>query len=264
MARITDEMLMAYADGALGKDEAEAVERALSEGDAEARKAVEAFRRSALLVRTAFADDGREPVPSALVDMVLGKDAKPTAKASVLRLRPKRFDRFAMAMAASLAAVALVGGLTLALRPSPTAVTAGQFEVGPVEPRSQLANVLATIPSSVPVDTGAKGIEGAQLMIVGTFLDKSGRICREVEVMDSSLSPQQVAVACRAEDRESWTIEGVARIAKAPDPSPHDPRYAPAGASETDALKGLHLMLGAKEPLSADEELSLIKDGWRR
>ena len=263
MARITDEMLMAYADGALGHDEAEEIERALKDGDAELRKAVDDFRTSARLVRTAFADDAREPIPSGLVGMVLGKDAEPKAKASVLRFRPKGFDRTAMAMAASLAAVVLAGGLLLALRPSPTA-TAGHFEIGPVRPGSQLANLLATIPSSVPVDSVAHESDGAQLMAVGTFFDKSDRICREVELTDAALAPQQVAVACRVGNGDEWTVEGVARIAAAPNASPDDPRYAPAGASETDALKGLHVMLGAKEPLSADDERRLIENGWRR
>lgn len=257
MARIPDEMLMAYADGALSKEDAEAIERALreGEGDAECRDAIDDFRISARLVRAAFADDVREPIPDALIRTVLGTGGSPTD--SVVPFRRRRLNRSTMAMAASLAAVAVIGGLTVALGPWTT--TESRLAVGPVQPGSQLASVLETVPASVPVDSGT-----TQLMIAGTFFDKRDRICREVEVMDSALTPQEVGVACRANDSGAWSIEGVARIAAASDPSRGARNYTPAGASEPDASKSLQMMLGAKEPLSADKERSLIGSGWRR
>ena len=260
MARFTDEMLMAYADGVLSKEEAQVIERALREGDDESRDAIDDFRKSADLVRAAFAGDEHEPIPDTLVRMVLDTGTAP--KPSVTPLRRSRFDRYAMAMAAGIAAVAVVGGLTVALRPSAT-VTA-EFQVGPVQPGTSLANLLAKVPSSVPVASGTKESGAAQLMVVGTFLDKSDRVCREIELMDAALAPQQVAVACRERAADAWSIEGVARIAAAPDPSRDAPGYAPAGASESDAIKGLQSMLGVGEPLSAGEERSLIENGWRR
>jgi hypothetical protein len=252
MGPVTDEMLMAYADGALSGEDAEAVERLLREGDVESREAVEAFRRTATLVRAAFADDANEPIPPALVQTVLGATAKP----SILPFPRRRFDRYAMAIAASLAAVVVVGALSVLLRPLETPVAA-RFEVGPVPAGSQLANVLSKVPASTPVESE----DGtSRLMVVSTFRDRSDRICREVEAMDASLAPQQVAVACRAAAGDGWLIEGVARVAAASDSAPG---YAPAGAPEQDALKGLNAMLGAKAPLSVDEERRLIERGWQ-
>lgn len=260
MARITDEMLMAYADGVLAKEEAGVIERALANGDDEVRKAIDAFRRSSDLTRKAFAGDAHEPIPDALVDMVLGNDAKPTA--TLLSFPKRAIVRHPMALAASIVAVvALATGLTMSLR-EPATVTAEHFNIGPVPPGSTLATLLATKPSSVPLSTGAR--DGTQFMVVGTFFDKSNRVCRETELMDPSLSPQQVAVACRTPKGDGWTVEGIVQIAAASSPETDEPGYTPAGASEADAIEGLHVMLGAKHPLSADEERRLMDSNWTR
>lgn len=262
MARVTDEMLMAYADGELSKQDAELVERLLREGDVESREAVDEFRKTAALVRAAFADDTNDPISETLVETVLATKATPKpAAVAGSRSRPARRERYAMAMAACLAAAVVVGGLATILRPLET-VTAASLQLGPIDADSRLAHVLAKVPAStlVEIDDDNAGA-AAHLMVVSTFYDRYDRICREVELMDSALAPQQVAVACHTPDSSAWSVEGVARIATASDPSSSG--YAPAGAPEQDALKSLQIMVGAKEPLSADEERRLIDAGWK-
>lgn len=261
MARVTDEMLVAYADGELSKKDAELVEQVLREGDTECRDAIDAFRRTAILARAAFAADATEPIPDALVRTVLGTgdEGRPVDFNRRRRRRLAVLDRYATAMAACLAVVFVAAGLMLALRPSER-VTAGRLDLGPVPSGSPLAHVLATVPASTPVAAETSGADGAsKLMVVSTFYDRTDRICREIELMDASLTPHRVAVACRARDGDSWSIEGAAQIAVAQDaPSPD---YAPAGAAEKDALQSLRKMLGAKDALPPDEERRLIDSG---
>lgn len=263
MTRVTDEMLMAYADGALSEAEAAAVERLLRDGDPEARAAVEEFRRTAALVRAAYADEAAEPVPADLVRTVLGH-APARKPPGLSRLRRARASAapYALALAASLVAVLAVGSLWFSLAP-PQAVVADALRIGPVEAGSRLANVLAKVPSGTPVEASTSASGGdAQLMVVGTFYDRHERICREVELMDRALAPQQVAVACRAPEDGRWSVEGIARIAAAPDATSGS--YAPAGAPEKEALQGLMQALGAGDALSADDERRLIERGWQK
>lgn len=258
MTRLTDEMLMAYADGALSEAEAAAVEELLRDGDAAARAAVEEFRSTAALVRAAYADDeAAGPAPADLVRKILR--SPPARRPSVLaRLRPRAGASapYGLALAASLAAVVAVGALWLVLS-RPETVVADVLRIGPVEAGSGLANVLGKVPSGAPVEVG----EG-QLMVVGTFYDRRGRVCREVELMDRALTPQEVAVACRTPDAGRWSVEGVARVAASPDASSGS--FAPAGAPQKEALQGLMLALGARDALSADDERRLIERGWQK
>lgn len=259
MARITDEMLMAYADGAaLPKEEAEAIERALDSGDTEVRKSIETFREASHLLREAFAQDAHEPMSDTLIQTVIGTSRPVSSDRKRLPpVRRRAFAPYAMAMAASVAAIAVVGGLIGSLT-KPQVTIADQFKAGPVAPDSVLATLLATKPSSVPLP--AEDGTGAQVMVVGTFLDKHNRACREAELMDSTLAPQQIAIACRSSN--GWRIEGIAKIAGGPSAQSYDPGYTPAGATEADALKGLQLMIGAKEPMSPEEERRLMENGW--
>src|SRR5690606_28570761 len=73
MIRLTDELLMAYADGALPDTEAASVASAL-EHDVEARAIVAEFRRTAERARAAYADIMTEAVPDNIIHSVLGTE----------------------------------------------------------------------------------------------------------------------------------------------------------------------------------------------
>jgi len=262
MTRLTDEVLMAYADGALPPAEAARVATSL-ETDIDARAAVEEFRRTAALSRAAFADVLVEPVPAPIVRAVLTSGTRTAGVTDLARHRQSRLPhwRTALPLAASLA---LVIGLAavLFLRSVPSSAPAQIIALGPVEPEAPLAAVLEKHPGGTPfLLTGREGQTADRLMAVATFRDRKARICREVELLDKSMQPHTAAVACRDPARGTWSVEGVARIATTAPSGGSD--FVPSGAEEKDALDGLLTILGATRALPAEEEQRLMRQGWK-
>lgn len=267
MTRPSDETLMAYADGALPEAERIAIEAYLAQ-DEDARRIVEAFRRSTTLARAAFDEALAAPPPADLVARILaappdGTAAPLTAPAADAagarvipmppagRRRTAMPTRFALPLAASIAlAVGLTAGLLAGRTPSPDAAA---LVLGPVGPGTTLARVLDTTPS---------GARSERVDVVATFRDRHGRVCREFEVVhgpSGDARPQAAAVACRSA-LGTWTIEGAAQIAVAPKAGSG---FEPSGASERDALQGLLDILGAGAALPPKDERALIERGWR-
>lgn len=248
---ISDEVLMAYADGALSEAEARAVEAHLAE-NAEARELVAAFRESAELAARAFDQPMTEPVSQRLIDTVRGNQSNV--------IRGPWTGRALLPLAA---AMTLTAGLALGFWLSGASEgddVARGLGVGPLDQTSHLAQHLETRPSG----TAATLQQDRSVVVVGTFRDRSGRPCREFEVLgdtgNASSAPETAAIACRAATG-SWTVEGVVRIATGPE-TPGTQGYVPSGAQEEDALQKLVEILGATSLLPADEEARLIENGW--
>lgn len=265
--RLTDEQLMALADG-YASDDREKVEKSVEALSDEERRAFEEFRRTRDLVRAAYAEELDEPLPAGLVAMVKGQ---PTAVvregegAKVVPLaprtaKPRRRSILAFAMAASIVAVAV--GLAIWEIPGAQKDDAGMLAVGPVPAASELANVLNSRPSGDPVEL-ARRPDGVtrHLMIAGTYRDGALRVCREIEVLDKDLVPQVAGIACRSPENGLWSVEGAARIAgKGAD---IDSKFGPAGSDEQDPLRALNARLGLSAALTPDEERQLIATGWK-
>jgi len=275
---LTYEILSAYVDGALSEDDQRAVEAAL-ETDAGARETVERLRRVTELTRAAFQDPIAEPVPQRLVDTVLsgkalsdalgrervrstaqrrtvGRGGRPNTGRSMSQLR-----RFALPLAAGLVAsiglgVVLVGTTNIV---GPDA-RRQQVAVGPVRAGSALEMAL----NNLAMGEQAKLAQDQAVLLVGTFRDRSQRICREFEVLEVAADQDGAVVAaglaCRRQDT-AWQIEGAFKLASQSAAPGQD--YVPSSASEADALKALIDTLGGTALLSADEEQSLIDQNWR-
>ena len=259
MIHLTDELLMAYADGALPDTEAASVASAL-EHDVEARAIVAEFRRTAERARAAYTDIMAEPVPDSLVRTVLGSELRSPSVVDMVRARKPRpaIWRSALPLAASVALLIGIGSALL-LRELPTAQ---MITLGPIEATTPLAQVLETKASGVTVARpGGSAQEAEHLMVVATFRDRKARICREIEVLDASMQAKYAGAACRDPTGGTWIIEGMARIASTL-PS-HRGDFVPSGTDEKDALDGLLAILGASKALTAEEEQRLIAEGWR-
>ncbi len=277
--KLSDEQLMAYADGDPSAADATIAEKARAGFSAEERQVLEDYRRTRDVVREAFAEDDREPLPAGLVAMVLGgKEArdkadaadavpqsnateKPAENVVALRrpARPQRsWMRVAVALAASIAVAFVV--LPVWLLGDRSADTT-KLVTGPVSAGSALANILERQPSAVPVALDApSGGSRQHLMVAATFRDRSARICREVELLDAALAPRMVAVACRGAVG-IWLVEGTAVIAQKDQGG--STTFTPAGAPEEDALAALRSMLGAKTTMSPADEKMLLDNGWK-
>ncbi|MCC7250971.1 hypothetical protein [Hyphomicrobium sp.] len=273
MARLTDEQLMAYADGDLLGSAPEIVGGVQAGLSVEEQSALEDFRRTRELVRLAYADDADPPSP-ALVAMILGRqgDAKdpvsargttersarvfPTKLRSEL-LRPG--TRLGLAMAACLAA--LFAAVFIWSLPSARTDIARALVPGPVDAGSELASILETRRSGDPIPVGRASDSREHLMVAGTFRDRNARICREFEVLAPDLVPRMAAVACRSSETGIWSVEGTATIAH--QDSGDGSRYTPAGAPEQEALKALVSLLGGTDVVKPDEEQQLIDRAWK-
>jgi anti-sigma factor RsiW len=283
---------MAFADGRLTDTEAANVERHLA-GDAEARRQVEALRRSAALLREAFDRPMHEPPPRALVDRILGDaplglaaraerstapdpvgsaatEGQPDSR--VIRVGEHRkpggrsglasFPRTAVALAASLSLAVGIGTGLLIGRQFVASPTADRLALGPVVSGSPIHSLLETRPSGQSVALSERSGNPLRAAALTTFRDRAGRLCREIEIFAGSDAdlPIAAAVACRA-PRSEWQMEGAARIAT--DRNGQNSTYVPSGNREKDALDGLLVMLGAGKSLPPDEEQRLIARGWR-
>jgi anti-sigma factor RsiW len=242
---ITDEMLMAYADGQLTTEEAAKVDRAMTEDPAlaekvalmaDARRAVQAAYRNA------------PPVPEALAARVQGlviadaeRRSMPDASNVVdLAARRRMVPIWQLPIAAALALAVGAGSVWLASQPGGEA--AGVQVAVLTDPAVEAA--LATLPSGEAVDLG----NGARLLPIATFRDESDQLCREFEHDQSGRTV--VAVACRTD--QAWDVRFAIASAAADAGG-----YAPASSLET--LDAYMTATGAGAPLSAADEAAALQ-----
>ena len=244
---ITDEMLMAYADGQLAAAEASEVERALAEDESlAARVAMMADARMA--VKRSFGTAA--PVPEALearvramVDADAARRQAPVA-ANVVDLASRRrvVPFWQLPLAAGLALAVGAGSVWLASQQG--GGKAGGLQVAELTDPAIIA-ALGTLPSGDVVDLG----NGMRLAAVSTFRDEADQLCREFEHGRPD-GDTVVAVACR--DDAAWDV----RFAIAAG-TPDSDSYAPASSLET--LDAFLVVTGAGAPLSAEDEAAALQ-----
>lgn len=279
MIRPTDESLMAYVDGMLEAEQQAAVEEYLA-SDADAARLVEAFKKSRTLAAAAFDQPMREPPPERLVAAIMGAGATAASQpisAGVVelrhgklhlrkgKLRERTWRRGAeLALAASLAIVAGLGGFLTGriYAPSPTSTILALGRVPSGHVMTKLLDTKTTgsgVHLNMPTESRTGDLSA---QVVATFRDRSGRICREIEIAlaGSTSIPQMVGIACRDDDGD-WVVEGAVRVLAAGPAAASG--YKPSGANGSDALESVLQALGAGTALTADEERQLMSRGWK-
>jgi hypothetical protein len=245
---ISDEQLMAYADGVLTPEEAAEVERAMAEDEALAEK-VALFADSRSAVKRAF---GTAPaVPEALADKVRAlaeadaarRAAPPASNVVDLAARRRSVPIWQLPAAAAAALVLGVGlgGALFQPRPGDPAealAIAGLGDPGIVE-------ALGTVASGERVALGDAG----EFEAIATFRDGEGTLCREFDY-DPAGGGTMVAVACRG--GAAWDVRFVVTAA-ADDAQGYEP------ASSLDTLEGYHAAIGSGAPLSPEEERAALE-----
>jgi anti-sigma factor RsiW len=270
VAALTDEILMAYADGALDA-EAGARIAALLRADAGARARVAMFRATGRELSALYEGVLREPVPAHLSQFVMsyGKEREegpaPEGPAFV-PARPTRLARLWTAwqerlipqsagwqLAAASAAVLIVGaGAGLFLRgdgglgPNLAALRPGQLLASGV-----LHHVLETVPGNE--DRVAGSTNGATTVrAVLTFRTKEGGYCREYEVV--APQGQFQGLACRQADGR-WAVE--AHVAQ---------EAAAAGThvvAHGEVLDKIAESRMEGDAFSQNEEKAVLRRGWK-
>ena len=272
MVKIDDEMLMAYADGALDPTQTAEVE-ALLAGDAKAAETVRVFRESGRLAASAFDGILREPVPERLVRAASG--VSEAADSGVVvdfakrrqQRQPAAYGRMALPLAAAIALmIGVAGGFGVSRLDQPAAPaalsTASLTEVPVFQETMENAR------SNVPVAwQGASGESVGEIMPVLTFRDAAGEICREFRTTLASADATEIGfgVACRRDDA-AWRTEILVA-------GPTIPQSAPAGGGMTAATGGagdneaqfrqmVDDLIG-DDVLSGEAEAELIANGWQ-
>lgn len=227
---ISDEMLMAYADGELEGAERDAVEAALAQDEA-ARARLDAHQRLKTKLSAAFDGALTEPVPARLAQA-----ASPPASAAIINLsnrRPRWSAREWGAMAASIAA-GLVLGVGLMGRPAPLIAT----DAGALVARGALAHALDT---QLAADaTGA-------VRIGLSFRSNTGGFCRSFDLIEANTS----GLACR--DGDGWALALVTA----------NPQTEIRSASATPEILAAIDARIVGDPLDAESEARARNRGWR-
>lgn len=258
-----DETLVAFADGALAADEAEKV-AAFVAGNEEARRFVQLLQSSGNLAKGAYdAALDETQADAKLATLILGGESAASNNVVALpqqRNRSPAASRWALPMAAAIALiVGSVGGFEFGRRTAaPEQVAGTDIAVGPVARGTALATLLNEKPSGLTLSV--PGASPRDLMVVASFRDAKGRICREFELLAAeSGGPVTAGIACR-NDGGTWYVEGAAQLAKAPEPSAQD--FSPASGEDAAAIEGLLKAIGAKPALSKTAEDELLKNEW--
>ncbi|MGK6314265.1 anti-sigma factor family protein [Neorhizobium sp. DT-125] len=240
-----DETLVTFADGELDDATAARLEAALEKDEVlAARLAV--FLDSRTAIAAALKPLIHEPVPDGLKVAVqrMAENAKSPETApdgNVVAFRRKQVSSapparrtWLMPIAASLVAVAGIGGFMLGR------------EIGPTTPDAN-AGLAAALDREVSGRDVALGTAGESLHVVSSFRDEHGDLCREYELRRAD--GNTISIACREDG--AW----VTRLALS---APRAQGYTPASAQETiDAyLASIH----AGTPLSPEEEEKVLSE----
>lgn len=229
--KVTDEMLMAFVDGETDEPTAAMIARALA-ADAGLAARAEKFRAGRRLLREAFGDARREPVPEALVEAVAHADRR----GEVVAFPPRRMLRLALPLAASLAVGFGLAGYLL-----------GQAGTDATDPlgRAAIAEALAGTKAGESRPVTISGGE-ARLRTLATYRIEGG-LCRSFD-----LSGAHIALSGIGCDRGAgWNLDLTVAGAGG------DGLYAPASEAALSSIDAYLDTLEASPPLTAEEEDAL-------
>ncbi len=275
MSEISDEVLMSYADGALDDVERRRVDIYLK-GSADGRARLEAFVRTAAILRREFAPVLHWPVPDALVDAI--HDAPIAAAPAAGRMafeaaasQPSLWSRLNGLFSSSLpfglvatacSAALLIGGIAGWSLKAPSQETSEGALVAMHAGRFVAAEGLSKVLDAQPSKAAATiGLGGQSLSItpVMTFATADNRFCRQYDVAVEN-GTRAAGLACRTPGAP-WTIEAHSILAKAT--AADGGLSRPAGANTSPAIDAAAEALIDGPALTLDREAALIASGWR-
>lgn len=246
--KMTDEIIMAYADGHLPETEALKVEEA-AQSDPAIREKIRVFRETARQLKTAATE--LPAVPDALaqrVSAILEQDAGQSDQQDRDNIVPLPRKSWVSHWPAALAA-----SITLAIGVAAGAAL-GPFGAPETNPPFGLV-ALADPDIAVTLSSAASGSSsvlgsGATLNVIASFVDADNTLCREFDY-EAVNGASIVSVACRVNDTWRPKIAIAAR---------HDQSGTFAPASSLDALETWLGTSGFGAPLEAQEETQRLSE----
>ena len=243
---LSDENLMAYADGELDEAMAATVERSIFEDGALAVRIV-GFLRSRRLARVALSDlpeETAQSVPPALREAVArAASARPrTGREDGTSRRSKEHRRWPPWVVPVAVAASVALGLAGYWRVVENAAQTGRGPLAVLDD-GRMSTVLARLPTGQE-----ETIDGKRVRAVGTYRLANGSICRDL-VVESKPESSEV-ILCQAGPSLAWTLR-VAVVA----PSEAD-SYSPAAAR--DVVDSYLERQGAGSPATGAEERAVL------
>ena len=255
MKEISDELLMAYADGELSLDEHQRVDAYLAI-NADGQTRVDAFVKSGRVLAQLFDQPMREPVPARLLETVLGPfELNNSNRASTIVPFPGRprplLNKMPFADLAwpAVAACGLIvaGAIGWSFSLTPAQPTAGTMA------SNDLQRVLEGTPSGTTQRLGTIAVKPLL-----TFLSQTGSFCRQYDVEDSS-GQKNTGIGCRQKTGD-WRIELETASGSAGNSRG---AIAPAGRPPSPAIDAAVDRLIKGDVLGPQEEASLITKRWK-
>jgi Putative zinc-finger len=247
---ISDEMLMAYADGELDAASRARVEAAMQE-DPEIGKRVARHRALRETMQGAFSGVLNEPVPERLIQAARGQTAAPKSAVvdlSAAREAARRKNSAALRWQPAAIAASLLLGLGLgflAWHGSGGLIQPGAG--GGLVASAALAEALSTQLSD---DRSQVSVAVAGL----SFRDKSGDYCRTFSLTGSAAS---LGLACR--EGTDWKIKA---LAQAPHGAANPGNFRTAGSEDSPVIRAAVEASIEGEPLDHAGEIAARQAGW--
>jgi hypothetical protein len=273
---VSDEVLMAYADGVLDPAERDAVEAVLQRHP-ECRQKVEKYRATLSPIQHLFRDSIGIDRLQPLIDRIRRDELAPGRPAQVHELAPVRAQRarrpawhqhYPMAIAAS---VALLIGTALGALLQPGAVSSVpsadfiRVSDGALTAQGPLQNLLEHTGRGVPVRTQLSAAGTWELEASYTFRSISQQPCRRYELR-SEAHDRFAGFACRGPEGQ-WVVQTHVRLDSAParnQGSGFSPASGPAADAADVALEAAIRAASGGRVSAATEEKALIAGGWMR
>lgn len=279
MARLSDEILMSYADGVLSEQERASVEATLAT-DTQERERLAVFQNTGRTLGQLFDQPLQEDVPERLIRAVLSaqqsrKAGKTSLKDSIYRglsldpviayVRDMTAPRkWAPVMGAVCAAALIIVSYNFQLDSSSPGPQMSVLMNQPLSKLTPLSRFLDMAPMKKSFDWREQNGAAKQGEIVFTFVNKQGELCRQYELTNAS-SKTFSGIACRLEtgNWSVWNYKPNVSV-KVGVTVPVDTRnYYPADGEHNPTIDALVDRMISGDVLGAEDEAALITHNWR-
>ncbi len=266
MSKITDELLMAYADGELDSADQRRVELHLA-AEPEAGKRLAMFAQTGRGLGLLFDQPMREAIPERLLETVLGPGA--TAGSNATKTAQRRaniltffIDAVMPARSAWQPAFAVVG--LVAVGAAAGWSLNNSHDSTPSSPIAALTDgalvaskAFASVLDATPSGTEAR-VEKQTVKPLLSFQNVAGSYCRQYELFNTS-GAHFSGVGCRA-GNGAWQIEVHTQMGNAASSS--RPAIAPASGRSSPIVESIVDRMIKGDALGAAAERALIESKW--
>lgn len=245
-----DELLSAYIDDELSTADRDALLQRLAD-EPELALRLEKMRSADEATRNLYAALDDRPMPDSVLALLADAPDEADDGDNVISLDDRRPAVAGWVPAALAAGVALVAGFFIGGQTGPGGVDAtDQRLAGMIAPDEDLALLLEREISDRPVDMS----NGSRARVLLTFSDGT-RYCRQFRVDGAEASVH--GLACR--DEAGWNLDTIAYG------EAQSGGYQQASLAIPAALRtAVSDRIGSREPVSPEEETSLISDSWKK